>query len=331
LPSALRAVCTLILALGVVLAPGGQAQARPQHGARPELSLSPLRPAGAPLRDRAYVVRTVRPGQALDDVLVATNLTGRSLRVRLGAVDAQVTPEGQFAPGTRAERTGRWIGLGDGDLTLPPHGTARVAVRIRVPADAEVGDHLAAVTLEKYAPTPVGGGVAVRLRVGVRVYLAVTGGGAPAAPTFAIRRLEFTGTAEDPRLSVTIAATGPRLVEPLGTVRVARGPLGQTARLPVLGAVPARSMRTFVVPVRGPLDPGAYTADLRLRLADGTATTRAHIRFVVPGVAAAVRERSAGWSWWAGFGGGLSLLALLLLLVALLRRRRRDTEPVVVS
>jgi hypothetical protein len=322
-------VCAGLLALGTVLGAGGPATANPGHGARPELSLSPVRPTGAQLRDRAYVVRTVRPGQTVDDVLLATNLTGRSLPVRLDAVDAQVTPEGQFAPGTQATQTGRWIRVSMREITLPPHGSVRVPVHLRVPADAPDGDHLAAVTLEKHTPTPVGGGVAVRLRVGVRVYLTVTGG-APVTPTFAIRGLQFTGTADAPRLSVTVAATGARLVEPLGTVRVARGPLGQTVQLPVLGAVPARSTRTFEIPLRGPLDPGAYTADLRLRLADGKATARAHVRFVLPGVAAAVHERSFGPSWWVWFGSGASLLALLLLL-ALLRRRRRRAEPMVAA
>jgi protein-S-isoprenylcysteine O-methyltransferase Ste14 len=54
------------------------------------------------------------------------------------------------------------------------------------------------------------------------------------------------------------------------------------------------------------------------------------VRFVLPGVASAVHERSFGPSWWVWFGSGVSLLALLLLL-ALLRRRRRRAEPVVAA
>jgi MYXO-CTERM domain-containing protein len=305
-----RAGVVVLLLLAGPLAP----PARAQPSGKPTVTLAPVRAADAPARERAYVVKTVRPGQTFTDRLTATNLTDAPLPVVLDAVDAEISADGQFAPAADGVRgaAGGWIGLPRRSMTLPPRSGVQLEATFRVPADATSGDHLAAVTIEKRTPTPVGDGIAVRMRVAVRVYLTVTGGAAAPAARFAISRLEFTGTPAEPGLAVTVSSTGGRLVEPLGAVRLRRGPLGQDADLPVLGTVPAGGERTFAVPLRGPLEPGSYAADLSLWLADGTNRTSARTTFEVGG------PRN-----WAPVVVPALLLLLLLVLLLLLRRRRK--------
>lgn len=265
-------------------------------------------------------MRTVHPGRTFDDTLTATNLTGAPVPVVLGAVDASVTPDGQFAPAAEGvdAKAGGWITVPQRKITLPAHGSVAVPVRFRVPADAVDGDHLAAVTIEKRAPDEVRNDIAVRVRVAVRVYLTVTGAGRAPASAFAIRQLDFTGSAAAPRLAVTVVATGRRLVEPLGAVRLQRGALSSTVTLPVLGAVPAGESRTFTIPLRDALEPGRYLADLDLWLPDGSVKASAHTQF---GIAVA-----AGQSW-GPWEVSLVALILLLLLVLLGLVHRRGLRP----
>jgi hypothetical protein len=266
-------------------------------------------------------VRTVHPGDTFTDTLSATNLTGKPLSVILDAVDAGVTADGQFAPASRGVRaaTGHWISLSRSTLTLPPHGSVAVPARFRVPADATDGDHLAAVTIQRRDVDSVRNGIAVQVRVAVRVYLTVVGGGRGTAPAaFTIRDLSFTGTSQEPRLAVTVAATGSRLVETAGRLRLSRGSLSDTLDLPVLGAVPAGESRSFTIPLRAALEPGRYVAALDLWLPDGSVKASARTEFGVD--TAADRQ----WGLREALVASAIFLVLLFLLPFLWRRRRRQ-------
>jgi hypothetical protein len=159
----------------------------------------------------------------------------------------------------------------------------------------------------------------VQVRVAVRVYLTVTGAGQVGErAAFTIRDLSFTGTSQEPRLAVTVAATGRRLVETAGRLRLSRGSLSDTLELPVLGAVPAGESRSFTIPLRAALEPGRYVAALDLWLPDGSVKASARTEF---GVDTAAPDRQWGLRE-ASVTLGI-LLALLLLFLLLWRVRRR--------
>jgi hypothetical protein len=305
--------------LSVVALPlSGATEAAAAPTSRPAVSLTPVRSADASPRHRAYVVRTVRPGDTFQDTVTATNLTSSPLPVVLDAVDASVTADGQFAPAAAGTHraAGSWMTLPRRTLTLPPHGSARVPVRFRVPDDATDGDHLAAVTIQRRTADVVQGGIAVQVRVAVRVYLTVGAGGRAA---FSIEDLSFTGTAEEPTLGVTVVSTGRRLVETAGSLRITRGTLGDTVPLPVLGTVPAGESRRFTIPIRGPLEAGNYTAALDLWVPDGSVKASARTEFGVGGSAGGATEAEPGWQSWVV----PVTVGLLFLLLLLLWRRRR--------
>jgi hypothetical protein len=269
------------LAVVAVLVVGaGAAMAQQQAG---EFSLRPVRPADAPARERSYVVRTVAPGTAFDDTLEARNLTDRPLDLVVEPVDAAVTPDGSFAPGATAAAEGGWLRVTPNRVRVPARSGVRVALRVTVPADASPGDHIAAVVVRK-AEQPTGPGVQVVNQVGVRVYLTVTPS-ATARPAlrraFELRSLLWTGAPNAREFAAEVANVGDLLVEPLGTLTIARGDFTTSTDVPVLGTVPPGSTLTFPVRAPGALERGTYEARLRLRAVQGGEEQEQRVTFTV--------------------------------------------------
>jgi hypothetical protein len=290
----------LLAALAVGLLAAGEPARAAENG---EFSLRPVRAANTPERERSYVVRTVAPGTGFDDRLEARNLTDGPLDLVVEPVDAAVTPDGSFAPGTTTTAEGGWLRVTPDRVRVPARGSVRVALRVDVPADAAPGDHIAAVVVRK-ADAPNGSGVQLVNRVGVRVYLTVT---PPAAPgpkrAFELRALRWTG---DRNFEADVANVGDLLVEPLGTLTIARGDFTTTVDVPVLGTVPPRAVTPLPVRTTGKLEPGTYEARLRLRLVQGGGEQEQRVTFTVPGTPAREEEDD-----------GLPLLPLLLAVGAL--------------
>ncbi|HEX2040054.1 MAG TPA: hypothetical protein VHF47_10030 [Acidimicrobiales bacterium] len=307
----MRRFAALLAALAVgLLAPGEPARAT-ENG---EFSLQPVRPVDTPQRERSYVVRTVAPGIGFDDRLEARNLTDAPLDLVVEPVDAVVTADGSFAPGTTTTAEGGWLRVTPERLRVPARGSVRVALRVDVPADAAPGDHIAAVVVRK-AETPSGPGVHVVNRVGVRVYLTVT---PPAAPTprraFEFRALRWTG---ERTFAADVANVGDLLVEPLGTLTIARGDFATTVEVPVLGTVPPGAVTTLPVRSDGSLERGTYEARLRLQLVQGGEAQEQRVTFTVAG-AASTDEEDDGLPWLPV----LVAVAALALVVGFAVRRR---------
>lgn len=288
-----------------------------------EFSLRPDRPASAEARDRSYVVRTVKPGDELADRLLAVNLTDAPIELDVAPVDATVTGDGQFAPGAAAEGDGRWITVTPTRVRVPARSTRPVDVRIRVPADAAAGDHIAAVVAQKAGPPTGSGNVRLVQRVGVRVYLTVDGTGESSrqggqSRSFEIKDLRWV----DGTFEVDIQNTGDLLVEPLGSLTISRGGLDATAEVPVLGTVPPHELRTFKVPPPRPLEPGTYDALLKLRLVQGGGDQEKSLTFTLDGALKAADDADGtkgrkGLPWW------LIVLALVALVAVAVEARRR--------
>lgn len=302
----------LVTAAGVL--PASAAAQQPQTG---EFSLRPVRPATAEARDRSYVVRTVRPGAELTDRLEAVNLTGAALDLDVAAVDATIGTDGSFTPGTERRAEGAWLEVTPMRVRIPPRTTAPVDVRIRVPADAAPGDHIATVVAQK-AGAPSGSGVQLVQRVGVRVYLTVERpAGGVGTRSFELRALRWVGTPRARTFEAEVANTGDLLVEPLGTLTINRGDLATDADVPVLGTVPAGETRSLRFSVPGELDPGRYEARLRLRPVQGGPEQEQSVSFTVGAANPVVPVDGDGLPLVPAV---LALLALLAVLAYLVRR-----------
>ena len=291
-----------------------------------EFSLRPVRPADASPRDRSYIVKTVDAGSELTDRLEAVNLTDKPLDIDIAAVDATVLADGSFAPGTAATAEGAWFTVTPSRVRVPAKGTMPVQVRIRIPADATPGDHIAAVVAQRAdgATTPSGQGNVVLLqRVGVRAYLTVRGA-TPARRAFELRDLRWVGAPAARTFEADIANVGDLLVEPLGSLTIGRGGLSATTDVPVMGTVPVGESRTLRLsaPGEGDLEPGAYEATLKVRDVNGGAEQERTVSFTVGGAAKGASKDSPFPLWL----GVLAALALGGVAVALYRRRKADRE-----
>lgn len=310
-----------LVALLAVAAAAGARPAGAAEGA--EFSLRPDRPATAEARDRSYIVKAVAPGAELADRVLAVNLTDKPLDLEVAPADASITPEGVFAPGTTATAVGSWITATPGQVRVPPHGTVPVDVRIRVPADAAAGDHIAAVVARKAGEPSGSGNVRVVQRVGVRVYLTVqptdeSSRRGALGRQFEFRSLRWAGDA----FEAEVANTGDLLVEPLGTVDVRRGGLGATAEVPVLGTVPPGESRTFRVSPPADLEPGTYDGTVRLHLVQGGDDQARTVTFTLDGPLHTGRPpvapaKDKAFPWW------LMVIAVAALGAVAVEARRR--------
>ena len=114
--------------------------------------------------------------------------------------------------------------------TSPPAGARRPLVTIAVPSDAAPGEQYGVVWAETRSAPDAGGGVIQVSRVGIRLYVSVGPGGAPAAD-FTIDSLTADARSRRPsRPSLaTVHNTGGRALDMSGTLQLSAGPGGLSA------------------------------------------------------------------------------------------------------
>ena len=155
----------------------------------------PCFPAGAvetprlgirPAHEANYFHLALLPGGQTTNAVVVSNYSDRTSRIRVYAVDADITPQGQFA--LRDEKdprqtVGNWLVPSVSELTLAPRSSAQVEFGLVVPPGTAPQDYAGGIVLEgephAQPAQSVGGETAVQLnvveRLGVRVYLKVGG------------------------------------------------------------------------------------------------------------------------------------------------------------
>lgn len=156
-------------------------------------------PATADAGARPYFYLSADPGATLNDKVTVTNKTAEPLTFRLYAADAYNTArDGGFAVRAQKEKqrsVGAWAKAGLDRVTVKPHGSVTVPVTIKVPEDAEPGDHPGAlVALDERIDPADAGAVAVGIQkaVGARIYLRVNG---PTMPALSVEDVEVEHTA----------------------------------------------------------------------------------------------------------------------------------------
>ncbi|CAM5714792.1 hypothetical protein SALBM311S_01068 [Streptomyces alboniger] len=206
-------------------------------------------PASSQIAERPYFYLSADPGTSLRDKVVVANKTGRPLTFRLYAADAYNTArDGGFAVRTQKEKqrgVGAWAKPARTRVTVPAHGKVTVPFTLRVPADAEPGDHPGAVVALDERVDRGDGSLAlgVQQAVGARVYLRV---GGPVLPAIAVENVRVThdqplvpGLGDSTAtISYTLHNTGNVTLDPKVELR-ARGLFGRTLLARDLARVPA--------------------------------------------------------------------------------------------
>ena len=169
----------MLLAYAVLLQPNAVlAVSAGGIGATPSPDSSESRIKGS------WFVYEVDPGTTIEDTVRVINSSSNELKINLEGLDAFSTQDGSFAltdDESRNQDIGKWITLAEKKLTLPPKSQMDIKFTVQVPVDAEVGDHIGGITVQKDTTTPdatinAGGAtVGVTTRVGARMYLTVKG------------------------------------------------------------------------------------------------------------------------------------------------------------
>lgn len=179
-------------------------------------------------RARNYVIDSVKPGTTFSRTFQVCNGTHHALRVSLYP-DAATIAKGVFslAPEHGQNELTHWITVSPGSLRIES-GTAAVAtMAFHVPIDATKGERYAGVLAD--APAVSDNGVAVRGRVGIRVYLDVRAGGAPKSD-FTVDSLQAVRGADGtPGVLAQVHNTGARALDMRGTLSLSDGPGGLSA------------------------------------------------------------------------------------------------------
>jgi hypothetical protein len=282
-------------------------------------------------RARIYIVDQIAPGAVIVRHIAVTNTTSSVAHVLLYAAAASLA-NGAFLGGAghTVNELSSWTSVQPGALTVPAGGQAIATVALAIPRDASRGERYGVVWAQ--VTGRLDGDVVQVSRVGIRLYISVGAGGAPAA-NFVIASLTAERTADGrPMVVAAVRNTGGRALDMSGSLRLSGGPGG-------LGAGPfAATLGTTLAigdsePVTIALDKqlpaGPWNVEITLRSALIEHQARATLTFPATGAAQAVPITPPRNHWpmplLTGFAG-LSLLALVLR-GAIARRRRHHAAP----
>jgi hypothetical protein len=331
----------LVLAAGAFCASAAWAPAQATQDAPPPgLGVRLLQgPAGSEGNPRAheYIVDDLEPGTTISRQIGFSNGDAEPKDLTFYAVAADLA-DGGFVPGAghAANELTSWTSFSPTSATVQPGQQVAVTVTIAVPADATTGERYAAALAEHAAPPATAGGRVTSVsRVGIRMYLSVSNGGARIA--FDIDTITAHRAHDGyPFVTAEVHNTGQRAVDLTGTLELNEGPSSLSA-----GPFPATSVSTLAPGQYGTVTVGLSEAlpvgpwNARLTLTSGRTTVTAigaitfpadadksGVSATAPPSLALVREPHTNRSPVLLAGLTVTVLGLALVLVTGLRRRR---------
>lgn len=324
-------MCTLVAG---VIAPvtGASSALADEQGDRPVTGIGirlvdvPTTTADDP-RARTYIIDHLAPGSVIERRVEVTNGTRSEATVSVYPAAASIKG-GDFigAAGDSKNALSTWTSTAPGSLVLTPREKAFVKVTVDVPPNAAPGESYGVVWAEVTTPSSTAGGITQVSRVGIRLYLSVGPGGAPASDFEIVSLTGSRDEAGTPLVQASIRNTGGRALDLSGTLDLSEGPGGLSA-----GPFPITLGTTLGVgqtePVTVSLDEqvpdGPWLANMQVKSGLNTRTAEATLSFpTAPGVGATVSTSTV--PWWLIAAGILAVLLLLIMLVWFLRRRRRE-------
>ena len=293
-------------------------------------------------RARIYIVDHLAPGAVIQRRVEVSNTTTDAEDVVLYAAAASIH-DGTFvgAAGRAPNDLASWTSLSPASTRVTAGGTQTAVVTITVPADAAPGEQYGVVWAEARSTPDADRGVTQVSRVGIRLYVSVGPGAAPAAD-FSIDALTAERSAEgEPVVSATVRNTGGRALDMKGSLVLTNGPGGLTA-----GPFPAELGSTLAIgdtqAVRIALDErlpdGPWDAVVTLESGLTQRSANASITFPASGSAASVLIEPSPGPPWPLVLIGTGIAVLLAVAGWVLRRGRRPrswvpthgvTEPAV--
>jgi hypothetical protein len=279
-------------------------------------------------RAQQYVVDHLAPGAVIKRRVEISNTTTAPMNVAVYPSAASIEG-GTFlgADGHTANELSTWTTLSHDVVEIAPGARTENMVTVSVPADAAPGERYAAVWAE--IRTPGDSGVILVNRVGIRMYVSVGAGNAPAS-SFAIDTLTAQRAPDGlPLVTAQVHNTGGRALDMSGTLSLTDGP-GSLSAGPFpaqLGSTLAPGQSAAVtISLDRQLPAGPWNAGLTLKSGLLEESVEARIQFPSdPGSEAPVAAQKKIGDYLVYLIGGLVLLAVLATAAAITVRRRRGT------
>ncbi len=314
----------------MVAAPSGAATASPRGATQGGIGLRLLDApanAGNDPRARLYIVDHLAPGTVIHRRVEVSNTTDSTMHVALYPSAATIE-KGTFvgAAGRTPNDVSLWTSVDPGASDIPTGGRVTATVTISVPVDAPPGEQYGVVWAEVRSEPVADGGVLQVSRVGIRIYLSVGPGGAPAAD-FTIDSLTAERSSEgQPIVLATVHNTGGRALDMSGTLKLLAGPGGLSAGpFPAtLGTtLPIAGRETVTIALDDAIPAGPWDARITLRSGLLERTARATISFPASGASPSVLAAPLRPATPYLVAGGLVVLLLAGIAAPLVIRKRR--------
>jgi hypothetical protein len=275
-------------------------------------------------RARLYIIDHLHPGTTIHRQIEISNTTLSTVHIVSYPAAATIS-QGAFvgAAAHTPNELSTWTTVLPGASNIPAGGHALATVAIAVPRNAPPGEQYAVVWAETRSSAPAGGGITRVSRVGIRIYLSIGPGGAPASE-FTIDSLTSKRSADgQPEVVASVHNSGGRALDMSGTLRLSSGPGGLSAgpfpaNLGTTLAIGATEPITIVLDKQIPNGPWHALVTLRSGLLQRSA--RATISFPATGTP------SSPYLTYLIIAS-LVILLLLGILTALHMRRRRKQAP----
>jgi hypothetical protein len=281
-------------------------------------------------RDRIYIVEHVHSGTVIDRRIEVSNTTSSAQHVVLYPAAATIA-NGSFigSAGDDSNALATWTSVNPDAADLPSGSNMMATVRIAVPAGTTSGERYGAVWAQVSSGPVAGTGITQVSRVGIRIYLSVGSGGAPAS-NFTIDSLtaERSSTGE-PIVLASVHNTGALALDMSGTLQLSAGPGGLRAGpfLATLGtSLAIGDTEPVTIALNRQIPAGPWEARITLQSGLLQRTAQATITFPKIGAAPPVKTSSvqSGWFLFVVIGVvGFLLLSVGTLLVIVRRLRPR--------
>ncbi len=210
-------------------APASRARAITDGSIGLQLLDVPLSASGDP-RARLYIIDHLHPGTTIHRRIEIINTTLSRLQVVSYATPATIS-QGAFmgAPAHTASELSSWTSVSPGSSEVTSGGHAIATVTIAVPRGAPPGEQYGVVWAQTRSAAPAGGGITRVSRVGIRLYISVGKGGAPAS-NFTIDSLTGKRSPDgQPEVVASVHNTGGRALDMSGALQLSHGPGGLSA------------------------------------------------------------------------------------------------------
>lgn len=252
----------------------------PQHQFGVRLLQVPVSEAGDP-RAGEYIIDHLSPGAVIHREFQVTDLGSGPLQLSLYPAAASVAHGTfQFAAGRTQNDMTTWVHLSRAMAALSAHQAATITAIVTVPRDAPPGEQYGVIWAEQ--ATKGAGNVTLVSRVGIRLYLSIGSGGAPASAFSLGQPSTSRGPGGTRIVRVLVHNTGGRALDVRGTLQLTGGQSGLQAgpfnTTAVVTVAPGQSYpATFSLSPNIP--PGPWQATFTLTSGLLKQTEKATIRF----------------------------------------------------